>query len=485
MTSGPGPLHSAHGAADDARERMLGQMLIRRLHGLIRSARIYDENNRTYTQQLEEFLSALSVSVEEETSLVAMGDSFYVNGVRMRPSPSQMALFRALQEEFAVRGLAGLRFLDGLNARDLTAFLRLLVAVRTAEEGSGLPETAAAAGILRIIPVKASDLGASGPETEESQPLESLSERDRAREIMAAAIEGTHGLLRRTVRTGKPALRQARRILQPVVDSVQKQEFSIVGLTALKNHDEYTFAHCVNVGVLSIAIGQRLGLPRSALANVGVAGLMHDLGKIAVPPEVLRKPGALTPAEWRSIQRHPIEGVRFVSRTSGLSTLMLDAMLVEFEHHMHPGGGGYPELPKPRALGAFTRIVAVADVFDALTAHRAYRKRPFSGYEALSQILNSTPGRYDPAVLWAFVRTVGLYPAGTIMETASGHAVISLSPNPNDVYRPYCRVLRTPDGFQVDGDAAPTWDPMPARETVLRVIPPGEWPEESDYLLAA
>lgn len=484
MTGSAG-LNHGHGASDGARERMLGQMLIRRLHGLLRSARLYDENNRTYQQQIDEFLAALASSIQDETSLVGMGDSFYVNEVRVRPAPSQITLYRALQEELSSRGLAGARFLHGLNAGELTAFLRLFVSTHTPEEGSQLPETAAAAGILRIVPVRVSDITAPTPETGDEDMEESLTERERARETMAAAIRGTHGLLKRTVRTGKPPLRHARRILQPIVDSIQKEEFSIVGLTALKDHDVYTYAHSVNVGVVSIAIGQQLGLSRPALANVGVAGLMHDLGKLEVPAEILRKPGKLTPDEWRSIQRHPLEGVKFVSRTAGLSTLMLDTMRVEFEHHLHPRGGGYPKLSRVRPLAAFTRIVTVADVFDALTAHRAYRWRPFTGYEALCQLMNEPGGRYDRAVLWALARSIGLYPAGTIMETSSGHVVMSLSPNPRDLRRPFCRVLRLPDGTSLPEEEVLTWDPMPAQEAVLRVIAPEDWPEETSMLLAA
>jgi len=484
MTDSRNP-NPAHGAPDEARDRMVAQILIRRLHGLLRSARIYDENNRTYQQQVEEFLAALAVPFQDETSLVGMGDCFYVNGVRMRTPPSQVALFRALQEELSSRGLSGIRFLHGLSATEVTAFLHLFLGTRTPEEGSQLPEIAAAAGILRIVPVRTSDISDPSQDFRDEDDEEDLSERDRAREMMAAAVQGTQRLLKKTVRTGKPPLRHARRLLQPIVDSIQKEKFSIIGLTSLKDHDEYTYEHCVNVGVVSIAIGQQLGLSRSALANLGVAGLMHDLGKLKVHVEVLCKPGALTPDEWRSIHRHPLEGVNFVSRTAGLSTLMLDTMRVEFEHHLHPGGGGYPKLSKTRSIGAFARIVSVADVFDALTAHRAYRSGPFTGYEALGQLINAPDGRYDRAVLWALVGSVGLYPAGTLMETASGHVVVSLSPNPKDVRRPFCRLLQQPGGAILPEGEFETWDPMPAHETIVRVIAPEDWPGETSLLLAA
>lgn len=485
MSTAPSPWRAGHGAADEARERERGLALVTRLQGLVRSARLYDESNQTYRRQLEEFLDTVLGPGDDETVLVGMGDSFYFNGVRLRAAAAQIALFRALQEEFTSRAIGALRFQRGLETAEVTTFLRLFVAARDAEQGARLPETAAAAGVLRLLAVRASELRSVATGEVEEGSEEAEDERARAREIFQRAVRGTRALIARTARTGKPALRQARRLIQPIVDSVQKNEFSIVGLTALKDHDEYTYAHCVNVGVLSIAMGQTLGLPRSALANLGVAGLLHDLGKLGVPAEILRKPGALAPEEWATIQRHPLEGLRLVSRVPGLSTLMLDTMRVCFEHHLGASGAGYPSLSRLRPLSAFARIVVVADVFDALTAHRAYRWRPFTGYEALQQLASPRRDRYDPAVLWALVRSVGLYPAGTLLQTVSGHLVLSLSPNPADACRPFCRILEEPDGTRLEDDPAVTWDPMPPHESVARVVAPEEWLGDASRLLAA
>lgn len=485
MSENMSPSRAGHGAGDEAPERELGLALLTRFQGLLRAARLYDESNRAYRLQIDEFQATVAGAREAETVLVGMGDAFYVNGVRLRAGAAQVALFRALQEEFTSRGLGALRLRRGLAGAEIAAFMRLFVAARDTEQGERLPEAVAAAGIRCILPVRASELRSSAPGPEDPETQEAQNERARAREIFERAVAGTRSLLARTARTGKPALRLARRLVQPVVDSVQKNEFSIVGMTAIKNHDEYTFAHCVNVSVLSVAMGHKLGLSRPALANLGVAGLLHDLGKLAVPTDVLRKPDALSPEEWQLIQRHPLEGVKLVGRMPGLSTLALDTMRVAFEHHLCTDGSGYPELPARRHPGAFTRIVTVADVFDALTAHRAYRWRPFTGYEALENLMSPDRARYDPAVLWALVNSVGLYPAGTLLLTVSAHVVLSLSPNPADVRRPFCRVLERPDGTRLEGDAVETWDPMPAHEEVARVLAPEEWPGETEQLLAA
>ena len=382
------------------------------------------------------------------------------------------------------RALGALRFLPGLRADELNAFLRLFVAARLRRAGR------AAARDVRRGRRAAGDPGA--------RPRPAIRRRRRDRRRRRAGARRARPRAR-----GVPA-RGARHPERADADRAHRQaaaapgappgaadgrqhhenEFSLVGLAAIKEHDEYTYAHCVNVSVVSIAIGQVLRLDRATLANLGVAALLHDIGKLAVPAEVLHKPGALSPEEWRSIQRHPLEGVKLVAQLPGLSTLMLDTMRVGFEHHLGLAGSGYPELPAPRVPGAFTRVVSVADVFDALTAHRAYRWRPFTGYEALRQLMN--PGRvpYDPAVLWALVRCVGLYPAGTVLVTAAGHVALSLSPNPADPRRPFCRLLERPDGTRLD-DPAATWEPMPPDQEVARVLSPEEWPGDVQKLLAA
>jgi HD-GYP domain-containing protein (c-di-GMP phosphodiesterase class II) len=273
--------------------------------------------------------------------------------------------------------------------------------------------------------------------------------------------------------------------VQPVVDSIMRHEYSVVGLTALKDHDEYTYAHCVNVSILSIGMGQTLGLPRQVLADLGVAGLLHDIGKIAVPGEVLRKPASLTAEEWALMRRHPLEGVKMMTRMPGVTPVTLDAMRVCLEHHMNFDRTGYPEVEGEWGQSSLARIVAVADCFDAITAHRAYSKRPRTPFEALQYLLGPTRVNFDPAALWALVKTVGLYPAGTMLQTDSGHVVLALGPSPKDVARPFVRVLMHPDGTPASTEPPEEWNPMPRIRSVTRVIRPEETSINTAEQLAA
>jgi len=467
---------------DEAAAREFGLDLVTRLHGLLRAGRIYDANNRTFRQQLDELVATLA-KADDEVTVVVMGDTLYVDGARLRAKPAQMGLFRSLRDELESGGIGALRILPGANAEDWIAFVHLHAAGRGSADKHRLPEILAEAGVVRILAVRSSDIRTVVPEaTEES---DDGGERSRARQNFWQATRGAKSVLTRAAQTGRPAIRQVRRLVHPIVDSILKNECSIVGLTAIKEHDEYTFVHCVNVSVLSVAIGAALGLPRAALANLGVAALLHDLGKLAVAPEVLNKPDRLTRDEWAQIQRHPLEGVKMLARMPGLSTLMLDSMEVSFEHHMHADGTGYPKPAGGYRTTVLSRIVAVADVFDALTAHRAYRHRPFTGYEAMAILLGPERSHSDPAVLWALVQGVGLYPAGTVMRTRSGHVVLSASPNPRDSRRPFCRVIARPGATEWDATGAERWDPMPEDEIVEHILLPEEHGLPVDTLLAA
>ncbi len=212
---------------------------------------------------------------------------------------------------------------------------------------------------------------------------------------------------------------------------------------------------------------------------------MHDVGKISVPGDVLRKPDKLDDDEWVYLKRHPLEGVKMLFRMPGLSMLTLDAMRVCFEHHMNLDRTGYPQVEHEWGQATLSRIVALADCFDAMTAHRAYHKRPFSPFEGLQFLMTQSGKRFDPAVMWALVKTVGLYPAGSVVLTESGAAALSISPNPDDLRRPNCKVLMHPDGRVEPEEGGLEWNPMPVSEHVVRVLRPEEHPVETVEYLAA
>ena len=474
----------------------LGGPLLQRVVALMRTARTYDVSNMAFQRQLQEFMGVLRrlLEEEEEVALVAVADYFYLNGVRVKTSTALMGPYQSLLGDFQRRQTGGLRFLQGVSEAEVERFFQIFLAAEDPALAPNLAETVNEASVHNIVPLPASQLDAQDLARDLEELPKPQAERARARQVFWRAMVGTKKVLLRARQTGRPDLRHAKRVVQPIVDTVMKSEYTLVGLTALKDHDEYTYAHCVNVSVLSVGMGQSLGLPRQALADLGVAGLMHDLGKMRVNGDVLRKPGALSADEWLQMRRHPLEGAKMVARMPGLSQVMVDSMRACLEHHMNYNRTGYPDVALDWGQATLSRIVAMADCFDAITAHRAYYKRPHTAFEGLQALMGPNRVNFDPAVMWALVKTVGLYPAGTVMQTTSGHLVLSMSPNPADVTRPFCRVLLAPGsgagaadgGGQPESTPAPElWEPMPASESVRRVLPPEEHQANTEQLLAA
>ncbi len=455
------------------------------LLGLLRSSRLYDISNQSLQQQVEDFLGRVSQAMDGELTLVAMGQAFYINGTRVRARPNQANAFERLSKEFERRQLGGLRFLSELRSEELGAFLRVWNENVDASRSPMLVGALAGAGVTHAVVITLEDLAGLSASFEESDGEAGKDERERAKEIFGRAVRGTKTALLRAAKTGRPTVRPIKRLVQPIVDAILQNEYSIVGLTAIKDHDEYTYAHCVNVSILSIGMGQQLGMSRTALADLGVAAVLHDLGKLRVPADVLVKPDRLDEAEWHAMRRHPVEGVRMLLGLPGITPLTLEMVEVCLQHHLLLDGAGYPATPERYPLSTASRIVTVADCFDALTSHRAYRARPFSGYEALRLLLAPDQRKYDPAVLWVLIKTVGLYPAGTVLLTTCGHTVVSIGSNPVDFRRPPVRVVLYPDGTTPQDEAPDVWDPLPVERSVARVMRPEELGFEVDGLMAA
>ena len=475
-----GGSESAAGAArsdgpEDRRCEEIGPQLLLRFSAVIRTARTHDVANQAFQKQLQDFLAVIQslLAEEDECALVAVADYFYLDGQRVKATATLLPVYHGLLGEFERRAIGGVRFLHGVHASELERFFQLFMSAENTALAEMLPEALQEARVEHILTVPASELDADDLARDLVDKKE-RTERGRAKRVFWRAVLGTKNIVLRARQTGRLDLRQAKRLVQPVVDNIMKHEYSLIGLTAVKDHDEYTYAHCVNVSVLSVGMGQALGLSRQVLADLGVAGLLHDVGKLAVPGEVLRKPARLSPEEWGLMQRHPLEGVKMTMRMPGLSALTLDTMRVCLEHHMNFDQTGYPEVAHEWGQATLSRIVAVGDCFDAITAHRSYHSRPRSAFEALQYLLGPTRVSFDPAVLWALVRTVGLYPAGSVLHMDSGHIVLSLSPNPDDSRRPFCRVLVEPDGGTPPRDREDLWSPMPEGVRVVRVLRPEE-----------
>lgn len=226
-----------------------------------------------------------------------------------------------------------------------------------------------------------------------------------------------------------------------IVDELVAQDRILVNLADIRTFDSYTFAHSVNVAVLSIIIGIGLGYDQLKLRNLGVGALLHDLGKIKIPKDILNKPGKLTEEEFILVQNHTFDGFQLIRDNKELSILTAH---VAYQHHERYDGTGYPRGLKETNIHKFARIVAIADVYDALTADRPYRSR-FLPHEACEYIMGSCNTYFDHKLVQTFLKHVAPYPLGTIVILNTGEKGVVVEQNMDFLMRPVIMV------FEKDG----------------------------------
>jgi putative nucleotidyltransferase with HDIG domain len=237
-------------------------------------------------------------------------------------------------------------------------------------------------------------------------------------------------------------VRKAERLTQQMVDIIQTDESILVGLASIKQFDEYTFTHSVNVCILSMLIADRLGLEKSDIARLGVAALLHDIGKTYIPQTILNKPGKLTDQDWELMKYHTFFGVKELSRIKSLREVA-DGLFVTLQHHVHYNMNGYPSRPGGWDLRLFSRIVTVADYFDAMTTPRVYQEVPFTPDRALRFILLESGEIFDPFIAKVFIQAMGVYPIGTVLELDTGERAVVVRQNEHRrfIHRPVVALL--------------------------------------------
>lgn len=222
-----------------------------------------------------------------------------------------------------------------------------------------------------------------------------------------------------------------RQLVDEIAGSVMDSPGTLVSLVRLKSADQYTYLHSVAVCALMISLGRQLGLAEDAVREAGLAGLMHDLGKAMMPMDVLNKPGKLTDAEFAVIKSHPKRGHELLVEGGNASAEVLDVCL---HHHEKFDGSGYPERLSGDAISLVARMGAVCDVYDAVTSDRPY-KAGWNPADALRQMAQ-WKGHFDPVVLQAFVKSIGIYPAGSLVRLASGRLAVVLEQSGGSLLAP-------------------------------------------------
>jgi len=274
------------------------------------------------------------------------------------------------------------------------------------------------------------------PATPEPQRVSMQEELRRVDKLYGEALDYAHGFIDE-IKNGKPFdFRHATPLVSEFIDSVFRNESAAAAISKLKAFDEYTYTHCINVAILAVILGKKLGYSREKLEMLGIAGIFHDVGKAVVPENILNKPAKLTDAEMNVMRTHPLRGYRILRDQPGMPAEVLRGCL---EHHEKFDGTGYPRGLKGDEISDFSRLLSVVDVYDALTSRRVY-KEPMPPSKVLSLMYQWRVSDYHPNVVEEFIKSLGVYPVGSFVKLNNGTCAVVVDHNPLDPLRPTVRV---------------------------------------------
>jgi HD-GYP domain-containing protein (c-di-GMP phosphodiesterase class II) len=398
-------------------------------------------------------------------SLRRSGPHLLLNGTRVRPIREVRLAAQAIWCDLDRLRIGGLEFRTLPNRDQLWAFLDLFshlegwIREHGASLGMDSEEDGSQKGPVPLDPIPGVYLlpnivQANGPEV-----TDAADRRAEARRVFFRALAGSRSAMRHFAIHRVPELRKSRAIVHEMIETLVEQDYALLGMAAIQDVDSYTFQHSVHVSILSLTLGQALGLPRRDLADLGVAALFHDLGKVRMPHRLLRKAGKLDSWDWSVMRTHPMAGARELLRYGADSELAVKIMLVSAEHHLRYDGSGYPELGEGWTQGLFSRIVSLADCYDAMTASRTYVARSITPDSVVRYMLENGRRLFDPDLLRLFVGKIGLYPSGSLVRLGSGELAMVLQPptGRQDLERPLVRILKqTPEGWEAESDQALT-----------------------------
>jgi HD-GYP domain-containing protein (c-di-GMP phosphodiesterase class II) len=417
---------------------MLGTQLVTQISILIKMSRLHGRTNTALDAPVETALTVIKTLAHDEPITVRLQNDFLFLGQRhLKVTAAQMPVFATVIDTLNHWCIGGISFSKDVESRDFRELIFLIADFDPATSS------------ISTLRAALDENGAKGIELEGRRVLRGKATA-KTRYANAAAAVGK--LVQDSHETGTIGFKQAKRAIQSIVDLMMHDEASLLGLTTLRCHDQYTHNHSVNVALLSMALGNRAGYPKVELADLGLAALFHDLGKATIPMDVLNKPGEFTEEEWQLMRNHPTEGALSLAKMRGITNLPGRMASASFEHHMNLDFSGYPKLSMSWKLSMTGRILMIADCYDAMTSSRVYRREPMSPSKVLGFMFGKAGKSFDAILLKLFITCVGIIPIGSLVLLDSNEFAVVLRPadDPADGEHPYVKVISDAHGTPIE-----------------------------------
>ncbi len=405
--------------------------LLRRFASGVRAAQLYASDHPLLGRNVEGLLAVLK-SLHTLSASVAIGIVGTQLVVADTPMPKASQGMAELIKRLKDHEIERIAFDRGITADETARFMHAVAALGKADTSDG-------AWVFPHIRV--------GRITAEDRRSDGISgDMAAIRKLYSNAVSVAEIAWQSAETEGEPDLPAALQAVEGLADAVTQNRNALVALTAMRNYDNYTFTHMVNVSILTMGQASALGIEGRLLREFGLSALMHDIGKVRTPKEILNKPDKLTDAEFVIMRRHTVDGAELLRRTPEMPIM---APVVAFEHHLRIDGSGYPFGAKRDGLNIGTMLCGIADVYDAMRSQRAYQQaHPTDRILAVLQRNDGT--QFDQNLVRRFVQLLGIYPPGTLVRLTSGEIAVVTQPHAPDPYRPRVRILIAKDGTRLD-----------------------------------
>jgi HD-GYP domain-containing protein (c-di-GMP phosphodiesterase class II) len=467
-------------------EKRIGKKAIDILQGMYmthKNMKLYDLNNHLIHLQISSVFDEIQdlLQSEGEVNFTLRLSTLYLNGIKVLFSFSNYYLFKFLSFHLSEKEIGLLKFQKNLNKDELKKFLFLLEKKepKTKKPFETFLETIQENKINNIL-------------IEKAQTLEEFQSNEKnAKKVFFLGITHLKEMFESLKKQERIPLTTTRRLMQSLFNNIVQNESFTYGLTTIKNFDEYTLNHSINVCILSISLGRKLGLDRNELAELGISAFFHDFGKTDIPREILVKPGKLDKQEREIIEQHPHLGAEKLIKLKQTSRLPVRAINVAMEHHVREDLSGYPRYKKKRHINLYSKIVKICDVYDALTTKRPYRDKIFSQDETLNMMKENKGTEFDPIIFKVFLNMMGQYPVGTLVLLNSGEIGLVTEANPylSQLLQPKVKIIADENGNKIDGNIIDLVErdqhtDKPKR-TIVKSLDPEKYDiQVSDYFLA-
>jgi HD-GYP domain-containing protein (c-di-GMP phosphodiesterase class II) len=412
--------------------------LVRGLAVAQTNATLYPAAHPLVAQSIDELVVAVA-------GVVAMGfEAITVNVykntlfVEDHVLPEESVTYRKLIDELLARGISALTLTAAFNAVDAKAFVALLAATEVGDITAAM-QFLEQRGARNVLVSETTTLDESA---EQGTP----ENKARARKEYDAGLQ----VIRDVETQAKLGRVFEMEPLQALVNNLLHELFldpaAVLGLTAIKSHDDYTLNHAINVSILALSLGVALDLDEASMHSLGLSALLYDLGKVRIPEGILNKESPLTADEWTIIKSHATEGADLLKRIQLVDQM---PMVVAYEHHQRHDLQGYPEPRGQAEQHLFSKVVALCDAYDAMTTSRPFR-REIRPDKALAVLMQGRGKAYDPSLTKTFVAMLGIYPMGAVVRMDDQSIAVVYRVNRDDLLRPRVKVLIDGSGRWMD-----------------------------------